>query len=91
MDVLGPLRKMESGNQHVTVLTGEYTIQKRPIMVNAVTRTSASTVPVNNLVISYKIPTYLLTDYRLQFISRFFAAVTARMEIRHQKTAVYHH
>lgn len=89
MDILGALQKMISGYQHVTVLTIRYTKLKRDIPVTTVASTSATAVLVYNWDISYNIPTYLLTYNSPKFFSKFFAAVTARLEIKHHRTTAY--
>lgn len=78
VNILDPFPKTKSVNQHVTVLTDQYTKLKMAIPVATETSTSATTIFFDNWVISHIIPTYQLTDNRPHFVSKFFAAVIAR-------------
>lgn len=89
MDILYPLPKTKSGNQLVFVLTDRYKKLTRAIPVTTVTSTCATTVFVDNWNIPHDILTYLMTEKGLQFVSKFFAAVTARLGTRHLMTTAY--
>lgn len=90
MQIPGPLRKTKSGTQHVIILTDLYIKLPRAIPVTPVTSSSATTLFVDNRVILYGIPIYPLTNKGPQYVSRFFAAVTAVLGNRHLKSTAYH-
>lgn len=77
MIILGPLLKNESGNQHLIDFTERYNKLTRVIAVTILTRTNGDVIFVGNWLIPYGIPIYFLTHYGLEFVSKFFARVTA--------------
>lgn len=87
---MGTLLKMNSCNQHIIFLIDGYKKLTRAIPVIAVTSTSATTIFVDKWVMLYSIYTYLLTKNGLQFVMKFFSALTARLGIKHLTTAAYH-
>lgn len=86
MDNLGPLSETESGHQHLIVLTDPYKKLTMAIPLTTVTSTSAATVFVDSWAISNGILTYFLTNNGPQFVSKFFAFVTASLGIKHLTT-----
>lgn len=90
MDVGGPLPKTKSGNQHELVFMDRYRKPTRSIPVVSVTSTAAATVSVENWIMRYDIPTYLLTDNGPQFDSKFFAAICVRLGLKHLTMTAYH-
>lgn len=90
MDILGATIKTKSGKKHAIVFTNRHMKLIRAIPVIIVTSTSVATVFVDNLVLPYGIQTYSLTDNGLQFVSKLFAAVTTRLEIKQLTTTAYH-
>lgn len=90
MHFLCPLPEIKSCNQHIIFLTDRFTKLARAIAVTTVTSTSLTTVLAYNWVTSYCVSAYLLTDYRLQFISKFSAAITTHLVIKPLTTTAYH-
>lgn len=72
MDILGPMTKTESVNQHVIFLTHWCTKWTRAILVITVTLTSAATVFVDTWIIPYRMSTYLLPVNVPHFVWKFF-------------------
>lgn len=89
MNILDPFSKTESSNQHVFVLIDQYANLNRAISVTAVSSTNATTIFIYIWVIQYGISACLLTEKGLQFVSKFFAAVTMHLGISHLKTTTY--
>lgn len=70
-----------------TIMQLKNTISARTVTL---TRASSATEFVNNQVILYGIPRCLLADIRLQYVSKFFAAVTAWSGTKHITTNAHH-
>lgn len=79
INIPGQLPNTITGKQHVVVLKGRCTKLTRVIPFITVTLTGAATVVIDNCVIPYGIPTYVLTDNGPHFISKFFAAVNVHL------------
>lgn len=90
MDILGPLLKMRSGNQHLIVLADWYLKSSMSISVATVASTDAATVFVETLVIRYGIPAYFLIYNDLQFLSKFLTAVNVDLGVKHLTATAYH-
>lgn len=90
MDVMRPLPGPQWGNQQVIVSTERYKKLTRAIKVSTTTSTTDATEFVHNWAIPHSIPTYLLTNNGRQFVSKFFAAVTVRLGIKHWTTTISH-
>lgn len=67
------------------VLNDSYTKLKGPISV-AISFARAETILLNNRAITYKALPHHLTNDRLLFVSKFFAAVKVCLEIKPMKT-----
>lgn len=90
MEILSPFTKTNSGNQPARDLTNRYTKPTRAIPATTVTFTSAATVSINNWIIFYCIPRYVLTDKELEFVGKLFATIIARLVTKPLTTTVYH-
>lgn len=90
MDLLGPLPKTTKGNQNVLVITARYSKLTRAVPLTKTTANHVATAFLENWVISYEIPNYLLTDNGLQFVAKFFAAICLYMGLNQVTTTAYH-
>lgn len=74
MDILGPLPKSKSGNQHVIALKDHFMQITRAVPVATVVSTSAATELTYIWVMPYCTLTAILTERERQLVSKFFAA-----------------
>lgn len=89
LEILGPLAKKKYGNQQVIVLTNQYTKMTKTIPVTKVKLKSAATLSVNNWVSQCEVLTYHKNGNGLQFVSKFFAVVEARLGTKYWTTTAY--
>lgn len=90
MDVLGPLPKKISGNQHVISSIDRYNKLSRAIQVIAIPSRKTAIVFVDVWVISYGNLTHMRTENELQVGTKVFVAVAVRMSAKMMTTTAYH-
>lgn len=72
--VLSPIEKTKCGKQHGVLFIDSYRKVKTAIVVASVTSKSVLTVFVNQWVILYGTPTYLLINNGPKFVSKFYSS-----------------
>lgn len=90
MTVLDPLRKAKSFIQRWIDLVNQYTKVKTAISINTIASPRTATAIIDNMVFLYGTPKYLLINIRPKFVTKFFAAMTARFGIKLVRTAANH-
>lgn len=90
VDVVGPFSETVQGYLYILVFTRCYSKLARAFPTLRATATHVANVFLNHWLVSYGIPTYLLTDYKIQFVARFFATVYVLLGEKHWTTTAYH-
>ena len=90
MDILGPLPRSKKGNRFITVMTDRYSKLTRAVPSTKTTAPQVALIFLDNWVIPYGIPSYVLTDNGPQFTSKFFACLCAFLGSKLLNTTAYH-
>lgn len=88
-DILGPLPRIADGNQYNAVITNRFSKLTRAIPTSAISWTLLANVFFENWIISFRIPSYLLTINGPQFVTTFFPSIRSYLGITHSTFTVY--
>lgn len=87
---VGPFPKMVHSNHYNLVTTDRYLKLARADQASKTTATHGVNVVIDDWLVSYGIPTYLLTLNATQFVTKNFATVCAPLKAEQLTTATYH-
>lgn len=90
MDLLGPFPAAESGNQHILVITDRFSKLAQVTPLVSTTAPAVANAFVENWVIPYGIPKFVLSDNGPQFVAKFFEAICVLLGLKHLTTTAYH-
>lgn len=90
MDILGPLPKTSAGNQFVFAMNDRYSRLTRAVPVSKTTASRAALTIIDNWIMPYGIPNFLLTDSGQQFVRKFFNALCSILGIKQLTTTAVH-
>lgn len=90
IDILALLLRKKLLNRFILVMTDRYLKLTWVIPVAKITARNVATVILENWVIYYEAPDFILTDNGKQFTSKFFAALYASLEAKLVTTTEYH-
>lgn len=90
IDILGPLPVSTSGNRFVLVVTDRFSKLTRSIPMKMTTAVKVAEQFVEQWIIPYGAPDYLLSDNGPQFVAKFFEAICTCLTIKHLTTTAYH-
>lgn len=88
--ILGPSPRAASGNQHGVIVTNRYSKTTRTFPIVKATSTHMATIILDNWILRYGVPNYLLTDNGAQFVSIFFTMLSLLLGIKKLMTTTYH-
>lgn len=90
VDILGPLRRTASGNEHLLVMTDRFSKLTRTAPLSSITAYAVAKTFCESWVFTYGPPVYLLSDNGGQFTSKYFQSVCQILGIRNLFTSSYH-
>lgn len=90
MDIDRPFLKIGHGSQYIFVTTDRYSKLTRAFPTLTTTAAHDANVFINHWLIPYSTLAYHLTDYRTQFVSKFFATVCSLFGVKHFTTMACH-
>ena len=90
MDFLDPLPKSHSVKRHVLVITDRFTKLSRAIPLRDTNAATTALAFLEHWVFVYGALTYLLTNRRANFTTKFFQAVCSSLGVRNLFTTAYH-
>ena len=90
LDILGPLRQTENGNQYVLVMSDYLTRWVEAFPLKCITAQAVADVFVNYIICRHGTPKILLTDQGSNFKAQLFANICGILKIKRQFTSAYH-
>lgn len=90
MDILIRLPNTTNGNPFVIVMTKSYSKLTRAVPQSKMTPSHAVLALINNRVVQYGMPSFLLTDNVPQFVSKSFNALCGFFGVQNLTTKTYH-
>ena len=90
IDILGPLRPTENGNQYVLVMSDYLTRWVEAFPLKCITSQAVAEVFVNLIKCRHGTPKTLLTDQGSNFKAQLFAKICKILKIKRQFTSAYH-
>lgn len=90
MDIFGPFPKTVQCNQYMLVITNRYFMLTRPVSTSKTTAAHVANVFMDYWFFPYGIKTYLFTDNRIRFVSKFLTTVCALYGAKHLATTGYY-
>ena len=90
MDLLGPVQRTASGDEHLLVITDRFSKTTRAIPMKSTTAVTVAKALFDHWVDPYGAPFYVLTDYGPQFVDKFFEAVCSMLGLQHYLKTAYH-
>lgn len=90
MDILGPLPETTSGNQYVVVLTDCYSKLIQAIPTSKKASAHIANIFLDQLIILYGIPSFILMHNGSQLVSKFFGTSCAVLGVKNLATTAYY-
>ena len=90
MDLLGPFPTTETGSTNILVITDRFSKLAQVTPLSSTTASAVANAFVENWVIPYGMPSFLLTDNGPQFVAKLFEAVCLMLGLKHVTTTAYH-
>ena len=89
IDILGPLRRTENGNQYVLVMSDYLTRWVEAFPVKCITAQAVANVFVNLIMCRHGTPKVLLTDQGSDFKAKFVSNICKILKVKRQFTSAY--
>lgn len=86
MDIARPSSKITQSSQHILSTTDRYCTLTIAIPLPKATVMHIANIFYDQWLTSYSIQTYILTKNGTQFVSKFFAAICALLDVEHLTT-----
>lgn len=90
MDILGLLLKTASRNQYAVVITDCYLKRTRAISSSKTTSTHLANIFLDQWIIAYSIPSFILSDNGSQLLFKFFETLRGLLGAKQITTTAYH-
>ena len=89
LDVLGPLKTSQSGNNYILVMVDQFTKWVELVPLKQQTAVETAKAAVDSFFSRFGIPMFIYTDNGSNFVSNLFVELCRLLEINKQKTTPY--